>query len=112
MSGIGGFVVSARTGKEVWIESGTSLQETIDALEGHLDPDTLKSLTRSSAVAKARHVESGYPLITKHSELADQILQLIDPEDALDADDPAVAKALLEHTERALAEYLRLRAED
>jgi hypothetical protein len=53
--GIGGFVYSARTGTSLTIEPGTPIEECMEAMQGHLDPDTISALSRSSALAKSRH---------------------------------------------------------
>jgi hypothetical protein len=117
MRGIGGFVASARSGKEIWIEPGTTLEETMAALEGHLDADTLRSLARSSGVAKSRPAEtnSPFPLCEAHPALADQTLAIILDEISPFATGDEVAKAhsdtaheLLRRTEAALERYFDL----
>jgi hypothetical protein len=49
-----GFAYSARTGTLMEIETDTPLQEVLDALDGHFDPDSISALSLSSALAKAR----------------------------------------------------------
>jgi hypothetical protein len=118
MRGVGGFVASARSGKEFWIEPGTTLDETMAALDGHLDAETLRSLARSSGVAKARRAETTSPfsLCEAHPALADQTLAIILDEISPFATTDEVAKAdsntaheLLRRTETALERYFDLR---
>jgi hypothetical protein len=114
--GIGGFIAIGRTGERLVIEPGTPLEETIEAMKGRFDSDSLSSLTDGAidyvAKTRARRIETAYPLCTKHRDEADKILALLDPDDEFNTDNPEVAKALLDCTERALAEFLRLSAED
>jgi hypothetical protein len=105
---LGGFVYSARTGTSLTIEPGTPIDECLEAMAGHLDADTIAALARSSALAKSRRIAKAYPLIAEHRERADEILAMLDPDDEFNIDNPDVAKALLDRTERALAEYFRL----
>jgi hypothetical protein len=71
LMGVGGFVTSARTGANFIIEPGTTLEETLAALEEHLDADTLAALARSTGAAKSRRTTSLFPLCEAHPALAD-----------------------------------------
>jgi hypothetical protein len=114
--GVGGFVTSARTGANFVIEPGTTLEETLAALDGHLDADTLVALARSTGAAKSRRTTSLFPLCEAHPALADQTLAIILDEispfataDEVATADSNTAHELLQHTEAALERYFDLR---
>jgi hypothetical protein len=124
VSGLGGswWVADQATGKvrRADIPAGTAWDDdTIvkELIEFGADPDNVRALSRSTGVAKSRtlHISettSPWPLCDKHRDLADSALKMIVGDLEVDAEDPRVAKALLERAERALEEFFWLQDDE